>query len=430
MASRNHPPDDELLESARSILTTQNNRFEVKPWREIMTKAHADQNAKAMKAAAKKITPVPKHIPNATQDDRSGTQLAASGEGQSDAVDAQPSEADMQAIHAGRRATDPIIGHLGTPRDRAIIQEFGDALRGGPTALLALDAKVRKEARGGDCAEDNPAVESGFSIFNQTHKGTAMTDPKTHSSDKPETKLSPDAQAKADAAVKAAADKAAKKDAAAKAAVDAKAAQAAKQKERAETVAANKLARDTKAAELTAAGRTYTGTMTQLAERVKAGAYVKSMTGQLRSSDELAVALDAVPAMNVVILGLKALKLAENPYAALNIGQQSMNLRNRMRGAIKKGTLTLTEVKDIRDKDGLATAEAEAAKKQEAKALRLKTAAEAQTLKLANEAKALEAKQAKEAEAIKAKTAASAPATPATKTVPAKKTSAKAQAAA
>lgn len=384
-----------------------------------MTKATSAVTSKAMKEASKKIVPVPKHVPsgtntapfgkspyikslNAMQDARSGTQVATPPEGQSDAVDAQPSEAEMQAIHAGRRATDPIIGHIPT-----------------------LQGKNMPAAGGSD--GQNDVVESGFSIFNQRAGAQQMTEAnntKAHSSDKPETKLSPDAQAKATAAVKAAEDKLAKKAAADKKRADEKAARHAAAVARAEAIAANKAARDAKAAELTAAGRTYVGSMTQLADRVKAGAYVKSMTGQLRSSDELAIALDAVPAVNVVILGMKALKLDVNPYTALNIGQQSMNLRNRMRGAIKKGTLTLQEVKDIRDKDGLATAEVEVAKKAEAKALRLKTAAEAQTLKLAAESKALEAKHAKEAEAAKAKTNGSTP-TPAVKTAPVKKAAAK-----
>lgn len=280
----------------------------------------------------------------------------------------------MQVIHAGRRATDPIIGHIPT-----------------------LQGKNNPSA--GDYAGENGVVESGFSIFNQTGAPKMTEAQKTHSSDKPETKLSPDAQAKADAAVKAAADKAAKKAATAAATAERKAAQVAAAAERAKTVAENKAAREAKAEELKAAGRTYVGSMTQLADRVKAGAYVKSLTGQLRSSDELAVALDAVPAANVVILGIKALGLDSNPYAALNIGQQSMNLRNRMRGAIKKGTLTLETVKNIRDTDGLATAEAEHAKKQEAKAERERKAVEAKAVKEAAAAKAAEAKKSVEAKA-------------------------------
>lgn len=332
-----------------------------------MARAQAEANQSAMKAAQKKLgVKPPKHITSEAQ----GTQLAGQERGDGTDGATQLSESEMQAIHAGRRATDPIIGHL-------------------PTA--------------GDSMEAKPVVESGFSIFNQRAGAQQMTEAQTHSSDKPETKPSPsqierDAKIKADIEAKAkrkaeadekrAADKKAREDAAAL---------------RAQKIAENKAAREARAAELKAAGRTYVGSMTQLADRVKQGAYVKSMTGQLRSTDELAVALDAVPAANVVILGLKALKLAENPYTALNIGQQSMNLRNRMRGAIKKGTLTLDEVKNIRDQDGLATAEAEAAKKKEAAAERAKKAEEAKAAKLQAEQKALEAKQLKEAEALKAK---------------------------
>ena len=88
----------------------------------------------------------------------------------------------------------------------------------------------------------------------------------------------------------------------------------------------------------------YAGNMTRLTERAKSGVYVKSSTGQLRSNDDLANALDRVPAANVIRLALMVLDLEVNPYSALNVGQQSMNLRNRMRGAIKKGTLTLDTV--------------------------------------------------------------------------------------
>lgn len=229
---------------------------------------------------------------------------------------------------------------------------------------------------------------------------------KTHDSNRPELKASPAQLEKQEAAKKAIADKAAKKLAAETKKAETTAARAASAEARAKSIADNAAAREAKAEELKASGRTYVGSMTQLAERVKAGAYVKSMTGQLRSSDELAVALDAVPPVNVVLLGIKALKLESNPYPHLNIGQQSMNLRNRMRGAIKKGTLTLEEVKNIRDNDGLATAEAEVAKKKEAAAERVKKAEDAKAAKLAADAKALEAKQLKEAEALKAKTAA------------------------
>lgn len=105
-----------------------------------------------------------------------------------------------------------------------------------------------------------------------------------------------------------------------------------------------KAAREARIAALAADGKNYTGSMLALADRVKQGVYVKGATGQLRSTDELAVALDGISATDVVRIGLDLLKIEENPYTKLNIGQQSMNLRNRMRGAIKKATLAIADV--------------------------------------------------------------------------------------
>jgi colicin import membrane protein len=217
-----------------------------------------------------------------------------------------------------------------------------------------------------------------------------------------------DAEAKAKAlndkivaAEQAAVEKAKKKaehEAAAKVSAEERATAA---KARAEAAAAKKAERDARAEELKAAGRNYVGSMLSLAERVKAGAYVKSMTGQLRCNDELAMALDAVPVANVVALGLAALGLTENKYAHLNIGQQSMNLRNRMRGAIKKGDLTIDKVIEIRDANGYATAEAAAAEKARIKAE--KEAKKAADVKAKEEAKIKAEKEAKKAADVKAK---------------------------
>ena len=147
----------------------------------------------------------------------------------------------------------------------------------------------------------------------------------------------PQATLDKEAAVKAKiAEKEAKaaKQAAAKAAADkAKAERAeAKAKAKAETDAK----KAERASELAAAGRTYTGSMVALSERVKMGLYVKSATGQLRSTDELAIAMDAVEPVNTVKLGTLVFGEA-NKYGHLNIGQQSMNYRNRLRGALKNG---------------------------------------------------------------------------------------------
>jgi len=93
-------------------------------------------------------------------------------------------------------------------------------------------------------------------------------------------------------------------------------------------------------------GKGYVGSMLALADKVKAGEYVKGLTGQLRSNDELAQALDGVLPGGVVKLGVHVLNLESNPYSHLNVGQQSMNLRNKIRGAITKGTLTIDAIKD------------------------------------------------------------------------------------
>lgn len=171
-------------------------------------------------------------------------------------------------------------------------------------------------------------------------------------------------------ATQAALDKIAMKAAKAEAAAFAKSQREAEAKIRAEARAAktaeNAEARALRQKELAESGRTYVGSMVSLADRVREGHYVKGLNGQLRTSDELALALDAVPPANVIKLALEALELEANPYVHLNQGQQSMNLRNKMRGAIKAGTLTVDAVKQIRDANGYATAEADAIAKKEA----------------------------------------------------------------
>ena len=131
--------------------------------------------------------------------------------------------------------------------------------------------------------------------------------------------------------------------------------------------------------------RKYHGSMLALADRVKQGSYVKGATGQLRSTNELAEVLDAVPVDNVIRLAKIALELEANPYTHLNSGQQSMNLRNRMRGAIKKGTLTIDRVREIIAEHEFATA-TDWAERAEAK--RATRAANATAAKEAKEAKA------------------------------------------
>ena len=116
--------------------------------------------------------------------------------------------------------------------------------------------------------------------------------------------------------------------------------------EKAAARAESKAARETRLGALAADGKNYTGSMLALADRVKTGHYVVGATGQLRSNDELALALDGISPTDVVRIGLDMLKIEENPYTKLNIGQQSMNLRNRMRGAIKKAVFTIADINE------------------------------------------------------------------------------------
>jgi hypothetical protein len=195
-------------------------------------------------------------------------------------------------------------------------------------------------------------------------------------------------------------------EAAAKAKAEAKAAaKLAKDAANSEKVAARKQAAEAKAAEraeriavLQADGKKYVGSMLVLADRVKSGAYVKGTTGQLRSNDELAIALDGVGPNGVIQLAKFVLGMEENPYTKLNIGQQSMNFRNRMRGALKKGTLTMDSVKEAiatLDIDGTEVIRAKAQAKADAKAAREEAAA----VKKAAKATKPEAETAETAEA-------------------------------
>lgn len=248
---------------------------------------------------------------------------------------------------------------------------------------------------GVDTAPDT-VVKSGFSVFNQSQKESTVEQAVAN---KPLTQEEREA-----AAVAKIAAKEAKNAAAAAAKAEREAAAVAKKAEREAKAAETQAQREARAAELVAAGRTYTGSMTVLADRVKQGLYVKSATGQLRSTDDLAVALDAVPAENVVKLGVMLFEEV-NKYASLNIGQQSMNYRNRMRGAIKKGTFTLEHVTEMVTEHGLATALGQAEAKAAAKAAK---EAEKAAVKAEKEAKAKAAAEAKAAKATPAAESASA----------------------
>lgn len=81
----------------------------------------------------------------------------------------------------------------------------------------------------------------------------------------------------------------------------------------------------------------YTGPMLALRERAKQGQYKKAVNGQPSCGDEVATILGSLKPEQVIRACIIALNLPGNPYTHLNIGQQSMNLRNKLRGAMKRG---------------------------------------------------------------------------------------------
>lgn len=88
----------------------------------------------------------------------------------------------------------------------------------------------------------------------------------------------------------------------------------------------------------------YSGPMLALRRRLKAGAYQKAENGQLCCGDEIAI-LCGQHSREVIVKALvAALGLPGNPYAHLNPGQQSMNLRNKARAAVKNGTLEIAKI--------------------------------------------------------------------------------------
>lgn len=360
MTDRSTP--DKLLASAVEILTSGRNTFELKPWREIMAKnqAAADK-AKEVKAASKRVAArvKPYKHEGTTEEGVDTTTEAVVNSG-------------FSAFNPGSHSTNQDTNM--TPDNTPDNTEAGAGTE--QAAVVVPQATLDKEA----AAKAKIAAKEA------------------------KIKAATEAKAKATAAKEA---KAAERAAAAEEVAKAAAARAEERKQKANETAEQHAAR---IAELTASGRTYVGSMLALADRVKQGVYTKGLTGQLRSSDELALALDAVPVENVIKLGIEALELPGNPYLALNVGQQSMNLRNRMRGAIKAGKLTLDKVKEIRDTNGYATAEAEVAEKR-AKADARKQAAEA-----AKRLKAEAAEKAAIAKAEKVKADAEAKAATATTT--------------
>ncbi|CAB5228679.1 hypothetical protein UFOVP1544_16 [uncultured Caudovirales phage] len=206
-------------------------------------------------------------------------------------------------------------------------------------------------------------IESGFSVFNPAPHGakpkevTMARKPKAESfvndegyteTVNPEIAREPTKQEiaaeKAQAKIAAKAEKLAAREAAKAEKEAAKLAKVTATKEERE---AAKIERQARLAALNPDGtRKYLGSMLALADRVKEGAYVKGVTGQLRSNDELAQILDGVTPNGVIQTAKAVLELDANPYSHLNVGQQSMNLRNKLRGALRNGLTTLDAVRE------------------------------------------------------------------------------------
>jgi len=169
--------------------------------------------------------------------------------------------------------------------------------------------------------DDHPpiAVQLGFSVFNPNVKVDIMTD-KTQAS---EAKL---AEREAKLAEREAA-KAAK-------AAEREAAKAARQ-------AAREAARAERAAKLAELGER----PKMLALRSAKERYVKAKNGFLRSDDDIARAFDGLAPDRTIAVCMNLLGLGANPYTHLNIGQQSMNLRNKLRTAVKRGVISIDAVR-------------------------------------------------------------------------------------
>lgn len=87
----------------------------------------------------------------------------------------------------------------------------------------------------------------------------------------------------------------------------------------------------------------YVGPMLALRTAVKK--YVVAPNGQPCCGDDLAEICGAFPREAVVAGLVAALGLGSNPYLHLNPGQQSMNLRNKARTALKSGIVTADQIR-------------------------------------------------------------------------------------
>jgi hypothetical protein len=80
----------------------------------------------------------------------------------------------------------------------------------------------------------------------------------------------------------------------------------------------------------------YQGSMIRLRERLAEGAYKRAANGQPCCGDQVATLLGTLAPAQVIRACIISMALPANPYAHLNVGQQSMNLRNKLRGCFKR----------------------------------------------------------------------------------------------
>lgn len=86
----------------------------------------------------------------------------------------------------------------------------------------------------------------------------------------------------------------------------------------------------------------YTGPMLVL--RAAAKTYTKGVNGNPHCNDRVAQAFTALKPADTIRVCMELMGLENNPYIHLNIGQQSMNLRNKLRGQIKAGAVSVDAV--------------------------------------------------------------------------------------
>lgn len=95
--------------------------------------------------------------------------------------------------------------------------------------------------------------------------------------------------------------------------------------------------------------------MIALRVRLAAGAYSKAPNGQPCCGDTIAQVLGVLTPTQVIRACIIAMNLPTNPYAHLNVGQQSMNLRNKLRGCLKRAEFGMgvvnEAVEQVQDED-------------------------------------------------------------------------------